>query len=65
MFREESTISAITVTESNSIEVRRSDKIYKGDELISEKYHRHVLNVGDNIDSEDEKVKAIALAAWA
>lgn len=64
MFREESIIDQITVTENGIILVRRANRIYKGDELISQTYHRDSLAPGADLTNQDPRVRAIAEASW-
>lgn len=64
MFREESVIDQITVTENGIILIRRANRVYKDDELISQTYHRDSLSPGADLSSQDPKVIAIANAAW-
>ena len=63
-FTETSTIDSITVKDSGHIEVRRSNKVFKGSVEISKAYHRHVLSPGDSLEEEDPKVASIAKVVW-
>lgn len=64
MLTEDSIIDLISVTENNSIEVRRADRIFRDGEEISKTYHRHVLQPGDDLTNQDPKVVAIANLVW-
>lgn len=64
MFREESVIDQITVTENGIILIRKANRIFKDDELVSQTYHRDSLNPGDDLSNQDPKVIAIANAIW-
>jgi hypothetical protein len=64
MLTEESVIDQITVTENNIIQIRVANRIYRDDELISQTYHRDVLNPGDSLEGQNPKVVAIANAVW-
>lgn len=61
----ESVIDQITVDEAGNVSVRRADRILEGGEVISVRYHRHVLAPGDDLSGEDPRVVTIAEAAWA
>jgi len=58
-------IDKIEVLESNAIQVRKITRILEDGEVLSSSYHRHVLQPGDDLSTEDPKVVAIATAAWA
>ena len=64
MLEEVSVIDSINVTATNSIEVRRANKILRDGVEIAKTYHRHVLQPGDDLTNEDQKVKDIAAAVW-
>jgi len=57
-----SVINQITVTEDNSVQVRRADRILENDVVVAETYHRHVISVGDNYSNEDPRVQAVCAA---
>ena len=57
-------IDQIEVLESGHIQVRQATKILEDGKEISKTYHRHVLNPGDPLEGQDEKVQAIARAVW-
>ena len=57
-------IDKIEVLESNAIQVRKVTRVLEDGEVLSQSYHRHVLNPGDDLTNEDPKVVAIANAAW-
>lgn len=61
----ETIVDRIEVLETNAIQVRTATRIIEDGELLSQSYHRHVLQPGDDLSSEDPKVAAIAAAAWA
>lgn len=54
--------SQISVDEHGNVGVRMSRRFYDGDELIAEKYHRHVVAPDDPDDDEVPEVKAIRAA---
>ncbi len=58
-------IDKIEVVESGAIQVRTVMRILENNEVISQTYHRHVLQPGDDLTNEDAKVQAIAAAIWA
>jgi len=57
-------VDKIEVLESNIIQVRCAIRVLENDEIISQSYCRHVLNPGDDLSNEDQKVVAVANAAW-
>ncbi len=61
----ETVVDKIEVLESGSIQVRSAVRIMEDGELLSQSYHRHVLQPGDDLSEQDPKVVAIAEAAWA
>jgi|TARA_R100000149_G_C5860243_1_gene126377 hypothetical protein len=58
-------VDKIEVMANNNIQVRTATQILEDDEVISQSYHRHVLEQGDDLTNEDAKVAAVANAAWA
>ena len=57
-------IDKIEVLESGAIQVRQATRVLEDGEVLSQSYHRHVLQFGDDPTNEDPKVVAIANAAW-
>lgn len=57
-------IDKIEVLESGAIQVRQATRVLEDGEVLSQSYHRHVLQFGDDLTNEDPKVVAIANAAW-
>jgi hypothetical protein len=51
--------------ESNTIQVRFAVRVLEDGVVLSQSYHRHVLQPGDDLTNEDPKVVAIANAVWA
>jgi len=47
-----------------SVQVRTSTKIIEDGEVISESYHRHVIQSGDDYSSEPANVQAICAVAF-
>lgn len=58
-------IDKIEVLEGGSVQVRTATRIFEGENLLSQTYHRHVLQPGDDLTEQHPKVVAIAQAAWA
>jgi len=54
----------ITVAENGDMNVRKTTRVFKDGVEIAKTYHRHVLNPGDNVDNEPDKVKDHAGIAW-
>ena len=61
----ETVVDKIEVLESNAIQVRSAIRVLEDGEMLSQSYHRHVLEEGADLTNEDPKVVAIANAAWA
>jgi hypothetical protein len=52
----------VTVLEDGQLQVRCTTQILEDGELISESYHRHVVDVGQDCTDECDMVKEIAQA---
>ena len=61
----ETVVDKIEVLESNAIQVRFAIRVLEDGEALSQTYHRHALQPGDDLTNEDPKVAAIANAAWS
>lgn len=61
----ETVVDKIEVMETGAIQVRQATRVLEDGEVLSQSYHRHVLQPGDDLANEDPKVVAIAGAAWA
>ena len=60
----ETVVDKIEVLESGAIQVRSAIRVMEDGAMLSQSYHRHVLQPGDDLTNEDPKVVAIANAAW-
>ena len=60
----ETVVDKIEVLESNAIQVRCAVRVLEDGEVLSQSYHRHVLEQGADLTNEDPKVTAIANAVW-
>ena len=60
----ETIVDKIEVLENNAIQVRSAIRVLEDGEVLSQSYHRHVLEQGADLTNEDPKVAAIATAAW-
>ena len=60
----ETVVDRIEVLESNAIQVRSAVRVLEDGEVLSQTYHRHVLQPGDDLSNEDPKVVAIANSIW-
>ena len=58
-------IDKIEVLENGAIQVRQATRVLEDGEVLSQSYHRHVLERGADLTNEDPKVAAVATAAWA
>ena len=61
----ETVVDKIEVMANNNIQVRTATQILEDDEVISQSYHRHVLEQGADLTNEDPKVVAVANAVWS
>lgn len=61
----ETVVDKIEVLENNAIQVRSAIRVLEDGEVLSQSYHRHVLEQGADLTNEDPKVVAIANAVWA
>lgn len=62
---ERTVTGAVSVTADGHVEIRRDSYILRGSEIVAgPKYHRRVLAPGAGLSGEDERVAAIARAAW-
>ena len=55
----------IEVLETGAIQVRQATRVLEDGTVLSQSYHRHVLEKGADLTNEDPKVAAVATAAWA
>jgi hypothetical protein len=60
----ESVVDKIEVLETGHIQVRTAIRVLEDGNVLSQTYHRHVLEPGANLTTEDPKVVAIANAIW-
>lgn len=61
---EKTTIDKIEILETGQIQIRQATIIEKDGVELTRTFHRHVLNPGDDLSSEDPKVVAVAAAVW-
>jgi len=64
MLTETSIIDSINVTAVGHIEVRRADIVMRNGVEIAKTYHRHVLEPGADLSNQEDRVAAVARAAW-
>jgi len=60
----ETVVDKIEVLENNAIQVRCAVRVLEDGQVLSQSYHRHVLQPGDDLTNEDPKVVAIANSVW-
>jgi len=60
----ETVVDKIEVLESGAIQVREAIRVLEDGVVLSQSYHRHVLQPGDDLSGEDQKVQDIATVAW-
>jgi len=61
----ETVVDRIEVLDTGTVQVRTATRILEDGEILSQSYHRHVLQPGDDLTNEDPKVVALATTAWA
>ena len=57
-------IDKITVAENGTVLYREATRIMRGDEQVAQTFHRTSLAPGQDLTGHDDKVVAIANAAW-
>jgi len=60
----ETVADKIEVLENGTIQVRFTTRVLEDGNVLSQSYHRHVLQPGDDLSSEDARVSAIATSTW-
>lgn len=61
----ETVVDKIEILENGAVQVRCAVRVLEDGVVLSQSYHRHVLQPGDDLTDEDSRVVAIAEAAWA
>lgn len=64
MLTEKTVIDKIEILEDGQIQIRQARRVYDGDELIAEKFHRSVLAPGDDTSKHDIRIQAVTNAIW-
>lgn len=64
VYTEKVVIGKVEVLEDGQIQIREDTKVYKDGVEISKTYKRHVLEPGQDLTKEDDKVEAVANAVW-
>jgi len=57
-------IEVVTVEAVTSVQVRTATRVLEDGAVISQSYHRHVINSGDDYSSEPSNVQAICNAVF-
>lgn len=52
------------VGQHNSLQIRQSNQILEDGVVISQSYHRYVLQPDADVSGEDAKIQAVAAAVW-
>ena len=60
--KKEVIIDLIQVLEDGQIQVRRATRIYEDDKMLSQSYHRHVVEPGTDYSDQDPEVIAVCQA---
>jgi hypothetical protein len=53
-------IDRIEILEDGQLQVRQATRILEDGKVISKTFHRHVVAPGDDVKSEDARVKKVA-----
>jgi hypothetical protein len=62
--RDEIVIDRIEVLEDGQVQIRRVRRVFDGNELLGEQYHRSVLEPGDDTTNLSPRVKKVTDAVW-
>jgi len=57
-------IDLIEVLEDGVIQVREATRIVEDGKVISSSFHRHVVAPDQEVDGQNDRVKAVATALW-
>ncbi len=57
-------IEVVATEDGSVVQVRTATKVLEDDAVISQSYHRHVINSGDDYSSEPSNVQAICNAVF-
>tara|TARA_R100001530_G_scaffold50769_1_gene37730 strand:+ start:924 stop:1184 length:261 start_codon:yes stop_codon:yes gene_type:complete len=57
-------VDRIEVLERGQVQVRTATVIAEDGSELSRNFHRHVLSPGDDTTGQDDRVAAVAAAAW-
>lgn len=57
-------VDKIEILESGQIQVRRATRIKEDGVILSQSYHRHVLNPEDSLEGQDTRVVSVANTVW-
>ena len=58
------TVDRIEVLELGQLQVRTATVVSENGTELSRSFHRHVLEPGDDTTGQDDRVVAVAAAAW-
>ena len=58
-------IEVVTVDGTTSVQVRTATRISENGAVISQSYHRHVINSGDDWTSEPQNVQDVCNAVFS
>ena len=58
-------IEVVTVDGTTSVQVRTATRIVEDGAVISQSYHRHVINSGDDWTSEPQNVQDVCNAVFS
>ena len=64
VYTDKTVVDKIEVLEDGTIQVRQAIRVYKDGVEITKTYQRHVLEPGQDLSKEDEKVSSVANAVW-
>lgn len=64
VYTDKAVIDKVEILEDGQIQIREAVKVYKDGVEISKTYKRHVIEPGQDLAKEDDKVEAVANAVW-
>ena len=65
MYTEQTVIAQICVDAVSNVSVRTDTLVFKDGVLLTISAHRDMFNPGADLTGQDQKVQAVAAAAWA
>lgn len=64
MLTEKKIIDKIEIINEKNIHVREAIIVERDEKIIAKTFHRYVLNPGDDVSTQPQKIKDIAKILW-